>query len=213
MNSPPSPAESHPENPERGGDRVTELARAIRGGERDALGPWYEAEYPTVHRLCIGFLGGRSEADDVAQDAMLRIIDKIQQWETTRHYAAWRNKLVLNVCRDQQRSTVRRTNHEEKVAHQHSERGSEKLLEQPSKSASSSEMREWLEKSLALLAPREREAFVLIDLEGFTSVQAAEQLDLSPSTLRASLAMARGKLRKMLAPFEPSLGADTGGSR
>ncbi len=213
MNSSPFAPNTDPDDAGKGISEAARLAWDIRGGDRDALGPWYEAEYPTVHRLCVGFLRRRSDADDVAQDAMLRILDKIKSWDSSRHYGAWRTKVVLNVCRDQQRSTARRVNHEERVARRQTERGSDALLEQPSTSASSSELQEWLDRSLALLSPREREAFVLIDLEGFNSVEAAEQIDLSPSTVRASLAMARGKLRKLLAPYEPSLESGTGESR
>ncbi len=212
MNSSPFAPDTGPHDPGLDTSEANGLARAVRGGDRDALGPWYEAEYPAVHRLCVGFLRRRSEADDVAQDAMLRILDKINHWDPSRHYTAWRTKVVLNVCRDQQRSANRRADHEEEVARRQTEIGADALLEQPSQSASSSELKDWLDRSLALLSPREREAFVLIDLEGFTSVQVAKQVDLSPSTVRASLAMARGKLRKFLAPYEPNLGSGTGES-
>jgi RNA polymerase sigma-70 factor (ECF subfamily) len=206
-NPPPSPSEAL-----GGPDRAPLLALQLHSGEEDALGPWYEAEYPTVHRLCLGFLARRSEADDVAQDAMLHLLDKISKWDPFRPYISWRNTVVLNLCRDRLREVARQTAHEERVARMQSELGSEALLEQPSKSASAEEMRAWLERSLALLAPREREAFVLIDLEGFTAGEAADQLGLSPSTLRASLTLARRKLRTLLAPYKPHASASPGGA-
>lgn len=143
---------------------------------------------------------------------MLHLIDKINKWDPGRSYPAWRNTVVLNLCRDRMRSQARQNAHEEKVARMQSEIGEEALLEQPSKSASAKELRDWLERSLALLAPREREAFVLIDLEGFTAGEAAEQLGLSPSTLRASLTLARRKLRTLLAPYKPQANVAPGGA-
>ena len=210
-----SPDTSPPPTPLEGSgapEAASQLALRLHTGEEDALGAWYEAEYPTVHRLCLGFLARRSEADDVAQDAMLHLIDKINKWDPGRSYTSWRNTVVLNLCRDRMRAQARQNAHEEKVARMQSELGEEAILEQPSKSASAKELRDWLERSLALLAPREREAFVLIDLEGLTAGEAADQLGLSPSTLRASLALARRKLRTLLAPYKPQSSAAPGGA-
>ena len=204
----PTPREPNGPGEPLGAEKI---ALELHLGNEDALGPWYEVEYPTVHRLCLGFLARRTEADDVAQDAMLHILDKIKKWDPSRDYSSWRNKVVLNLCRDRLRIVARQNAHEEKVARLQTEHGRELLIEQPSKSASAKELRDWLERSLSLLAPREREAFVLIDLEGFTAAEAAQQLDLSASTLRASLTLARRKLRTLLAPYNPEVDVSSGG--
>ena len=175
-------------------DPAAELARALRSG-RDVLGAWYRAEFPRVHRLCQGFLASRSEADDVAQDAMLRLADHLERWDPGRPYAAWRNQVVVNVCRDRQRSIARRGEHETRR-----EAPAAPSLD-PADIAAANEVSALVDRSLGVLPPREREIFVLIDLEGFDSAEAAEQLGIAASTVRAALSFARRRMRDLLAPM------------
>jgi DNA-directed RNA polymerase specialized sigma24 family protein len=60
-----------------------------------------------------------------------------------------------------------------------------------------------IDRCLGLLPPREREVFVLVDLEAVPATEAAAQLGIAASTLRAALAFAR---RRMRAALEPMLG-------
>jgi RNA polymerase sigma factor (sigma-70 family) len=73
---------------------------AIRAGDAEALARWYRAEHPAVWRLCLGFLAERAEADDAAQDAMLKLLDTLDRFDARRPWAVWRNSVVLNHCRD-----------------------------------------------------------------------------------------------------------------
>lgn len=187
MDRPPTPADP------TGDDPAPALARALRAGE-DVLGAWYRVEYPRVHRLCQGLLASRGAADDVAQDAMLHLADQLERWDPTRPYATWRNQVVVNLCRDRDRAARRRVDHEAAA------RRPERPLPDPSEVAAANELAAWLERCLGTLPPREREVFVLVDLEGHDSVSAGEQLGVAPSTVRAALALARRRLRELLSP-------------
>mgnify|MGYP000294612752 CR=1 FL=1 len=57
-----------------------------------------------------------------------------------------------------------------------------------------------IDRTLVLLPPREREVFVLVDLEGSSPKEAADVLDVAASTVRAALTLARRRLREALAP-------------
>jgi DNA-directed RNA polymerase specialized sigma24 family protein len=57
---------------------------AIRAGDAEALARWYRAEHPAVWRLCLGFLAERAEADDAAQDAMLKLLDTLDRYDPRR---------------------------------------------------------------------------------------------------------------------------------
>jgi RNA polymerase sigma factor (sigma-70 family) len=58
------------------------------------------------------------------------------------------------------------------------------------------ESREEIEKMLSALAPREREAFVLCAMEGFSSEEAACIMDAASSTVRNLVRQARERLKK-----------------
>ncbi len=130
---------------------------------------------------------------------MLHIAERLHLWDSQRPFPPWRNRLVIHLCRDFLRKETRRARHEQ-VAAQGLE---ERAASHPERAM---EAREELEAALAWLAPREREAFVLVDLEGYTAGEAAGQMGVSPSTVRAALTFARRKAREHLAQRENSGG-------
>ena len=184
------------------------LARALRAGDEERLGEWYAAEYPAVHRLCLGLLASGAEADDAASDAMLHLHDRLERWDPERPYGPWRSRVVVNLCRDRLRRASRRAVHEERAAALRSET----VLPHPADAASADELRGVLERSLGKLSPREREAFVLIDLEGSSAAEVAENLELAVSTVRANLSLARRRLRELLGAHLPEGYALEGGA-
>jgi RNA polymerase sigma-70 factor (ECF subfamily) len=63
------------------------------------------------------------------------------------------------------------------------------------------EERAWLEAGLALLAPKEREAFVLRDLEGLDTKDVAKALGSTQMTVRSQISRARCKLKAFHAVY------------
>jgi RNA polymerase sigma factor (sigma-70 family) len=175
-------------------------AARLRSGEEAALGGWYQAEYPVVRRLCLGFLANGAEADNQAQEALFKLHQNLTHWDHTRPYAAWRNTLVANCCRDRLRSGIRRQQRERAQARP------EATHMRPGQSLEQAEFEADLERALTALSPREREVFVLIDLEEIPAAEAAQQLQIKASSLRAYLSLARSKLRQHLAAHAPEPG-------
>ncbi|MFT7464628.1 MAG: RNA polymerase sigma-70 factor (ECF subfamily) [Pseudohongiellaceae bacterium] len=170
------------------------LLAAVARGEPESLDSWYRSEHPVVYRLCFGFLADPTEAEDAAQDAMLKLADTLRHYDPQRPYPAWRNTVVLNLCRD----TLRRKN-----TRLHAEQAAPlklppKLPPRPEEMATAGEIRELLHQALAHLSPREREAFVLRDLEGRPTREAAAVLGVGESTVRSLLTLARRRLRQLL---------------
>jgi RNA polymerase sigma factor (sigma-70 family) len=82
-------------------------------------------------------------------------------------------------------------------------------LPSPEEAAQAAEVRTLLLGALAALSPREREAFVLHDLEGADAAETALALGIGESSVRSLLSLARRRLRTLLGPhLAPSGGAD-----
>ena len=190
-------------------DAIRTLVRAVVSGSPDALDRWYRREHPEVYRLCFGFLADAAEAEDAAQDAMLHLHDRLARWTGERPWRPWRDAVVLNLCRDR----LRRTGARER-AHLRSatdgERPAAGVLPDPSHELERAEVRAALEAALAELPPREREAFVLRDLEQIGTAEAAELLGIEAGSVRSLLTLARRRLRGLLAERLPGVG---GGGR
>jgi RNA polymerase sigma-70 factor (ECF subfamily) len=186
-------------NPSSLPDEVA-LLRAVSRGEPAAIDAWYRREHPLVYRLCAGFLADAHEAEDLAQDAMLKLIDELPRWDDRRAFPAWRNTVVLNLCRDRLRRVGARRRAEDALALHVRERP----LPSPEDLAHASEVRALLMEALAALTPREREAFVAHDLHGASTREAALLLGVTEASLRSLLSLARRRLRSLLGPHVPA---------
>ena len=191
-------------SPEQEIERLARTLRQLGDEGSQVLGDFYSALFPTVRRLCRGVLAtGAGAAEDIAQDAMLRLVDRIDSWDPARPFLSWQRTVVINMCRNHLRSESRRTTHEDAAA----ELRSERPAPDPADTASRREIGALVEECLALLPPREREAFVLVDLEHCSAQDAADVMGVAASTVRAALSMARRRLRDALAPRLSEQGA------
>lgn len=175
------------------------------GGEPAAVDAWFRAEHPEVYRLCAGFLADATEAEDIAQDAMLKLLDNLHTWDHRRGWRPWRNTIVLNLCRDRLRRIAARRVAEQRAADGGTVTPLPVQLPDPLRAAQQSEVRAILMLALSELTPREREVFVLRDLEGNSSAEAAIALGVGESTVRSLLTLARRRLRTLLGERVPEL--------
>jgi RNA polymerase sigma-70 factor (ECF subfamily) len=75
----------------------------------------------------------------------------------------------------------------------------------PESGRSSQEFRSDLENCLSVLSPREREVFVLRDLENFDIKETAGALGISSISVRVNLSSARRKVRDVILAKYPHL--------
>lgn len=176
-----------------------DLVAGVRDREPRAIERWYRAEHPRVWRICLGLLADPAAADDLAGEAMLKLHDRIDRWDARVPYAAWRTKVVVNLCRDRLRRRDARRRAEEAGA----EVRPETPLPEPSEIASQAELQQLVREVLQRIGEREREAFVLRELEGRTTAEVALAMDVAESTVRSLTTLARRRLRELL---EPRLG-------
>lgn len=172
------------------------LVADVRAREPRAIERWYRAEHPRVWRICLGLLADPAAADDLAGEAMLKLFDRIDRWDATVPYAAWRTKVVVNLCRDRLRRRAARRRAEDAGA----QARPEAPLPDPSDVASQAELQQLVRQVLQRIGEREREAFVLRELEGHTTAEVAAAMGIGESTVRSLTTLARRRLRELLEP-------------
>lgn len=177
------------------------LVPAILAGDVEAQDAFYRREFPIVYRLCYGFLLENGEAEDLAQDAMLHLIDRLNAYDQSRRFDTWRNTVVANLCRDRLRRRASRGRAEAAAA----EHNLPTILPDPHDEAAQSEVQQILRESLYLLTDREREVFVLRDLEGHETPEVGAALGITDGTVRSLLCLARRRLRNILGQRLPEL--------
>jgi RNA polymerase sigma-70 factor (ECF subfamily) len=162
-----------------------------------------ETLWREMHRPLIAFVARRvrdpRDAEDVVQDVMLRVhrhADDIAQIE---HVSAWVHRIAHSAIVDfYRRQGARR----ELPVDLPAERDGAAVLaagEEPSESAGlRSELAPCVAPLLARLPDKYREALKLTEIDGLSQVEAARQLGLSSSGMKARVQRARGHLRQLL---------------
>jgi RNA polymerase sigma-70 factor (ECF subfamily) len=145
-----------------------------------------------VFRIGYSVLRNHEEAEDVVQEVFLRVAKHGAR--DIDNSKAWISRIAWRVAVDKYRSAIR-SSHEEYDETQHTVfsnlPGSERL-------AISREMLRVLDRLIAALPGKEREALLLTSVEELTSAEAARVLGTSETTVRARVFRARQKLQEKM---------------
>lgn len=78
-------------------------AQAVESGPKSALGfeAAYDAYGPMVYRLAMVYLGCRADAEDITQEAFLRLLYMAPAFADGEHEKRWLLRVTVNLCRDQ----------------------------------------------------------------------------------------------------------------
>lgn len=76
------------------------LVRACQAGEKGAYATLVERHYRHVFALCLGMLGNMHDAEDVAQEAMLKGWAGIRKLAKRGRFEPWMLKIARNLCLD-----------------------------------------------------------------------------------------------------------------
>jgi len=150
------------------------------------------AQGAQLHRIAYRMIGDGAEAEDVAQEALLRLWSSAARWRPGGSgIAAWLTRVTVNLCLDRLRR--RRFASDEAVP----ERAD------PAPGADAALAADWLrDRTLAALATlnaRQRAAIVLTYYEELPNAAAAEMMDMNLKAFESLLLRARSALKAALA--------------
>ncbi|MGA8440465.1 MAG: sigma-70 family RNA polymerase sigma factor [Candidatus Sulfotelmatobacter sp.] len=154
-------------------------------------------------RSAYRFLENAADAEDAVQDALLSAYKHIDQFRGEAQMSTWLTAIVSNSARMQLRKRPRHihVSLDEPIGEEQKLSMSELLADcrlSPEDESRNSEMRARLKKLARQLSPPLRKAFQLRDLDGLTTREAANILGVPDGTVKAQLARARAKLRRLL---------------
>ncbi len=143
-----------------------------------------------VFRTAWRMMGSQADAEDIAQEVFLKLHARLGEFEKQEQPGAWLYRVTVNQCLDQ----IRRRRPEKDVEEIHlasQKRGPEEWLILEDRLA---RLARWIPR----LAPGERAALVLRDLEGLSTREVGEILGVSEETVRTSIHRAKEKLRQWM---------------
>jgi RNA polymerase sigma-70 factor (ECF subfamily) len=146
---------------------------------------------PLAFRIARGVLRNSADAEDVAQEALLRAYRRFERLRDRTRFRAWLVRIAFRLALDRARSSNRRELRETQWARQRPQDSTEDL-------AASSEFEEHLARALNELSPKLRLVLLLAAMEGHTLDEVAEMLHLTLGTVKSRLFDARKKLAEKL---------------
>jgi RNA polymerase sigma-70 factor (ECF subfamily) len=158
---------------------------------------------PSFYRRAFRYLGNPADAEDAVQDALMSAYKHLDQFKGQAQMSTWLTAIVTNCARMQLRGRPRQTHLslDEQFRDEQEYSMSPQLADcrpSPEDDCRKSELHEHLTQFVAELSPPLRKAFQLRDLDGLTTRQAAHVLGVAEGTVKAQLARARAKLRRLM---------------
>lgn len=176
------------------------LVVRVRRGDADAFNHLARKHLKSVHAAALAITGETSDAEDVAQDAFVIALERLDDCEPAEKFRPWLLTITRNRALDLlRRNRVRRyepLDGDEGV----NDRVSASSDPSPLKHTELADARAHLEAAIATLTPVRREVLLLYDLEGWSHAEIAEHLQLAVPTVRSHLFLARRDLRARLSP-------------
>lgn len=173
-------------------DPDASLIARVGRGDRAAARLLVAAKLPRVMALATRLLRDRAAAEDVAQEAFLRVWRGAREWRSgSARYDTWLHTVVLNLCRDRLRRRRELTG--EIVP----DRADPALDAEQALLATERARR--VADAIAALPERQREAIVLVHYQDLSGAEAAAALEVSIEALESLLARGRRTLRARFA--------------
>ena len=183
-------------------DDEAALVESARGGDRDAFNHLVERNAQKVFRLARHMTRNDEDAEDVLQEAFLKAFRRLDQFQGDAKFSTWLTRIAVNesLMRLRKRRNDKTVSLDEELTFGDSPIQREVVDdgEDPEQTYGRAEMREILEVAIDSLAEGYRTVFVLRDVEGFSTEETAEMLDLSVSAVKSRLLRARLQLRDKL---------------
>src|SRR5712672_4602061 len=185
-------------------DELT-LVQAAKKGDDSAFEELVRRYDRNVFRIAQDITQNREDAEDVVQDAFLKAYGNLAQFQEQSKFYTWLVRIAVNeaLMKLRRRRPERTVSLDEEVKTEEDSvpREVADWSPNPEQQYSQAELKEILTKTIQGLPPSFRTVFVLRDVEGLSTEETAEALELSIPAVKSRLLRARLQLRERLSRY------------
>lgn len=180
-----------------------ELARELLAGNPGAFDRLVESLHSRLLHYSLMVCGQRDDAEEVAQDTLLKVFESLDQLREPEHVRAWVFRIARNACLMKRRKSVfapaRELSLEELTpATQISDGG-----ERPDKRALRKELRGAIEEAIQELPEIYKTVLLLRDVQELSTRETARVLEVNEDVVKTRLHRARLAVRQKLDAYLP----------
>jgi RNA polymerase sigma-70 factor (ECF subfamily) len=173
----------------------------LRRADPDAIAEVYDRHHHQLRAFAQRMVGDVSVAEDLVQEVFVTLPSAIRRFREGASLESFLIAIAINHARHHVRAAARRRRALERLGREPDHPG-----ESPEKRTSQRQLADALVRALDELPMNQRVAFVLLEVEERSSVEAATLVGVPEATMRTRLHHARRRLRELLAEEYHELG-------
>ena len=179
-----------------------QLIRKGLRGDPDSLETLFARHSPKLYQAALRLLGNPHDAEDALQDGLLSAYRNLRRFEGRSQFSTWLTRIVINAALMRRRSQrLRPAASLDDPPREDELPLAERLADHgptPEQTYERNKLRAMVQDNLEELSPLLRSAFLLREVEGLSTEEAAGKLGVSENTLKARLWRARQQLAARL---------------
>jgi RNA polymerase sigma factor (sigma-70 family) len=152
--------------------QLTGLIRQAQAGDAASFAELVDLHYDTIYRFAWKWCGHRTDAEDIAQQACIKLAQSLKQFRFQAAFTSWLYRLVVSCAQDWQRAQQR---------HLHDDLADDAPAPE-SRTEDSIQVAQVLSQ-LDGIGEGMRETALLVHAEGLSHAEAGEILGVSESTI------------------------------
>ena len=181
------------------------LVERVCKGDNEAFYALVHPYERAVYLAARSVLGNDAEAEDVAQESVLKAFQHMRSFRAESKFSTWLIQITLNEARMRLRKQHRELYEDIEQPSKESDgdyipRDFADWREIPEEAVHRKQLRQHLAKAIAELEPKYREVLILRDVQSYSIAETAKLLGLTAGTVKTRLLRARLQLRDALAP-------------
>ncbi len=178
---------------------------ALRSGDRAEFARLVETYYEMIYRLALKMLNNAQDAEDILQETFTKAYQHIQKFDGRSELSTWLYRIATNEAlmhlrrKRPQTFSIEGPEYSDEVEQEPVQIVDWCCL--PEQELMSAEARARMDAAIEKLSSSLRAVFVLRDIQGLSTREVGEVLDLSETAVKTRLSRARLRLREELSSY------------
>lgn len=173
--------------------RERELILRTKEGSHEAFRELVEIHMRQAYDLAFGFVNDHDDAEDVAQEAFVKVFHSIKSFREDAGFGTWLYRIVTNASLDRLKQRKRHTNRSVRI-----DQAEQSPMMTHNPSVDSVDLAMHMERALHELPTLQRAVVILRHIDGLSTRKVSEILQCSEGTVKTHLHRGLKKMRSLL---------------